>query len=105
MYMVASEIIAHVSGLKFTEYVEKYILQRLHLTGSTYNGTYAKATGNMVDGFGLTNRGAKVENGEGWWRAVHKPLPLFVEGDFQNRVAGAGGLLMSAKDTVRSVLL
>lgn len=105
MYMVAAEIVERVSGVKFTEYVERFILRRLPLTGSTYNGTYAKETGNMADGFGLTNWGAGVKEGEGWWKAVYKPLPLFVEGEHQDLVAGPGGLLMSVKDTVRPLSL
>lgn len=102
--MTVATIISRISGIPFAEYVQSRIFDRLPFGSATYNTTRVKESGHLAEGFARVKRGVGTQaGGEGWSKSVYKPVPLFIgeEGE-EDIFAGAGGVFMSGRDTVRT---
>lgn len=104
MYMVAAEIVSHISGLTFIDYVQRNIFSALPFsTGSGHNISKALSSGDLAEGFVAIETNSTSKHAEGWSKSVWKAFPLFVESlDIEELLAGAGGVFLNAKDAVSS---
>lgn len=101
MYIAAALIVERISGIPYIDFVQEKIIGPLGLRSTTYNGTAAELEGHLAEGFALLQTNAS--DGEGWTKSVHRPTSLFLSPEIRPVIAGAGGVLSSAKDIVRSL--
>ena len=99
MYITAAYIVERLSGLRFSDYVQKVIIDRLPFRSATYNATKAKLSGNLADGFVHIKRDVP-SGGLGWSKSLYEPTEFFIDSEVEDTIAGPGGVIMSAHDVV-----
>ena len=102
MYMTAAYIIERLSGLRFSDYVQQVIINRLPFRSATYNATKAKLSGNLADGFVRVKQ--NVLGGLGWSKSLYEPTEFFIDSEVEGIIAGPGGVIMSARDVVSRII-
>ena len=102
MYMTAAYIIERLSSLRFSDYVQQVIINRLPFRSATYNATKAKLSGNLADGFVQVKR--NVLGGLGWSKSLYEPTEFFIDSEVEDIIAGPGGVIMSARDVVSRII-
>lgn len=102
MYMAAAGIIEAQTGIPYAEYLEQEIISKLPFTHTTINSTKAQTSGHLAEGFARVARNSS-EKGIGWSKSVYEPTKFFIDSEKENVIAGAGGVVMSANDVVRSL--
>lgn len=103
MYMAVAEIVERVSGLSFSQYAHKYLLEPLSLHSTTYNGTAAMLSGELAEGFVRVRQNVTEANGgTGPLKYEYRPTDFFINDDRHDLMGGPGGVSMSAKDVVHT---
>ena len=97
--MTAAYIVERLSGVRFSNYVQENIINRLPFSSATYNVTKAKLSGNLADAFVRVKRNVP-SGGLGWSKSVYEPTDFIIDSEVENIVAGPGGVIMSARDAV-----
>ncbi|WVF65294.1 hypothetical protein IAT40_000018 [Kwoniella sp. CBS 6097] len=110
-YVTLAAVVEKLSGLPLPDFAQKYILDPLNMTNTTYNATIAESSGKRSDGFqrmgmNLTACESDLERGVfrnskqclgeqgsfGWWNKGDDPSG-----------AGPGGIITSATDMTKWV--
>lgn len=109
-YFTLAEIVSTLSGMPFTDFVQKEIFDPLNMTTTTYNSTVAKESGHRAEAIlhhGMDWKACKAykagdtkapegclgkKAGFGWW----------TEGSGVDE-AGAGAMVISGNDMVHSL--
>lgn len=99
MYATAAYIVQKISRVPFTQFVEKNIFAPLGLVSTTYSVTDAFGTRQLAEGYAVSRE--NVTQGEGWYKNEYRPIPYWGD-DASGFNAGAGGVISSANDMVRS---
>lgn len=97
--MAAAHIVERVSGKRFSTYVQEHIINRLPFQSVTYNGTAAKLSGHLANGFAQIRKNVS-SGGLGFSKSVYEPTEFFIDDESRDILAGPGGIVMSAKDAV-----
>jgi CubicO group peptidase (beta-lactamase class C family) len=87
MYMVGANVVSTLAGIRFVDFVESRIFNPLGMGSSTYSIDEAP-DGQISDSWSF-----------GWL------IPPWIEEEFVDLVAGLGGVISSAEDLVRYVIL
>ena len=103
MYITAAYIIERLSGLRFSDYVQKVIINRLPFRSATYNATKAKLSGNLADGFVQVKKNV-TPGGLGWSKSLYEPIEFSIDSEVEDINAGPGGVIMSARDAVSQII-
>lgn len=88
MYMVGAYIVSTLTGIRFVDFVESRIFKPLGMGSSTYSINEALRTGRFTDSW-----------------SFGRLIPPWDEEEFVDLVAGPGGVISSAEDLVRHVIL
>ncbi|KAF8509526.1 beta-lactamase/transpeptidase-like protein [Hysterangium stoloniferum] len=96
MYFLATQIIQHVTGISFSQFITENVISPLGLDSTTYNLTEAEVSGHLADGF--VGTGMDENMGEGKRKLVFKPVPFETTEDEVELNAGPGGVISSAND-------
>jgi len=84
MYMVGTYIVSLLSGMRYADFVTSRIFKPLGMTSSTYSIDAAIKTGRFTD----------------TWTEFGRLIPHWMETEFEDLVAGPGGVISSVKDLV-----
>ncbi|KAJ3818843.1 beta-lactamase/transpeptidase-like protein [Lentinula raphanica] len=97
MYSVLSYLPQTLLNIPFAQYVKTHILVPLGMSATTYSGVLAEESGELAEGFGRDglNRTEDV-----FGRGVPRAMPYWnmLGGEDGNLIAGAGGVISSARD-------
>ncbi|KAF8312197.1 beta-lactamase/transpeptidase-like protein [Clavulina sp. PMI_390] len=96
MYITMAEIVERVSGRPFIKFIQEEIVDKLPLSSTTMNSTWARKSGHLADGFVQIRR--NVSDGIGLMNSTYEPTTFFNDEKLKNILAGAGGAIMNAKD-------
>ena len=84
MFMVGSYVVSVLSGMRYADFVNSRIFKPLGMTSSTYSIDAAIKTGRFT----------------GTWTEFGRLIPPWIEAEFEDIIAGPGGVISSVKDFV-----
>jgi len=84
MFTVGTYIVSVLSGMRYADFVNSRIFKPLGMTSSTYSIDAAIKTGRFT----------------GTWTEFGRLIPPWIEAEFEDIIAGPGGVISSVKDFV-----
>ena len=85
MYAVGSYIVFTLTGMRYPDFVNSRIFKPLGMTSSTYSIDAALQTGRFTE----------------TWTSFGRRIPSWLQEEYVDVTAGAGGVISSVKDLVR----
>ena len=84
MFTVGSYVVSVLSGMRYADFVTSRIFKPLGMTSSVYSIDAAIKTGRFTD----------------TWTEFGRLIPPWIEAEFEDIIAGPGGVISSVKDLV-----
>src|SRR6267154_3298494 len=84
MYMVGAYIVSTLAGMRYPDFVDSRIFKPLGMTSSTYSIDAALQTGRFTD----------------TWTSFGRLIPPWIEEEYVDLIAAAGGVISSVEDLV-----
>jgi CubicO group peptidase (beta-lactamase class C family) len=88
MYMVGAYIVSTLSGMRLANFVNDRIFEPLGMNSSTYSIDSAIQTGKFTE----------------TWTSFGRLIPPWIEDEFEDLIAGPGGVISSVEELVRGVV-
>jgi CubicO group peptidase (beta-lactamase class C family) len=85
MYIVGSDVVSTLSGMRFVDFVTSRIFKPLGMGSSTYSIDEAIKTGKFT----------------GTWTSFGRLIPPWIKDEFVDLMAGPGGVISSVEELVR----
>jgi CubicO group peptidase (beta-lactamase class C family) len=84
MYMVGAEVVSTLSGMRLADFVNGRIFKPLGMNSSTYSIDAATQTGKFSE----------------TWTSFGRLIPPWIEAEFEDLIAGPGGVISSVEELV-----
>jgi CubicO group peptidase (beta-lactamase class C family) len=88
MYMVGAEVVSTLSGMRLGDFVSNRIFKPLGMNSSTYSIDAATQTGKFSE----------------TWTSFGRLIPPWIEDEFEDLIAGPGGVISNVEELVRHVM-